>query len=425
MVTPNAHPYAVDGELGRFTFRTHTLACESGQTWSTAAEVFAALGPREWYRTAGLRELLLQTVTHMAYRPAVALLNRIRHEAADSGTPVRTAAEVVEREGRTMQTAFDQWATRVFADGGFTPEGQPATAAPPPAADSVIRLPQTTVDQAVTHYNHDKAEAFRIDAAAATACYEDPNHTINVSIDDVGVKKQKASGRAPNTPAKDRREYVHNTIAHVESPRGRYVLNGLGTEAVLRLLIAFLLHHQMLSDYSVQFFVDGARTLHAAILHRLAGWLPLRILLDWYHLEEKCKVELSLALRGSKIRNAILDELLPLLWLGRVDAAIADLRAIPDHQLKPGQSIDKLVGYFERNRAYIPCYALRKALHLRNSSNRGEKANDLCVAGRQKHQGMSWSCSGSVALATVTTRNHNQGLTAWCTDQELTFDWVA
>ncbi len=361
----------------------------------------------------------------MAFRPAVALLNRIRHEAKDTGTPMRTAAEVVEREGRTMQTAFEQWATKVFVEGGFTPEGQPATAAPPQAAETAVRLPQSTVDQAVTRYNHDKAEDFCIDAAASTAFYEEPDHTINVSIDDVGVKKQKASGRAPNTPAKEGREYVHNTIAHVESPRGRYLLNGLGTEAVLRLLVAFLLHHQMLSDYSVQFFVDGARTLHAAILHRLAGWLPLRILLDWYHLEEKCKVELSLALRGFKIRNAILEELLPLLWLGRVDAAIAYLRAIPEDSRKPGQSVDKLIGYFERNRAYIPCYALRKALHLRNSSNRGEKANDLCVAGRQKHQGMSWSSSGSVALATVTTLNHNGGLTAWCTDQALAVDWVA
>ncbi|MDA8207246.1 MAG: hypothetical protein M0Z36_14385, partial [Thermaerobacter sp.] len=80
VVTANGHPYAVDGELGRFTFRTHTLAQASGQTWRTATEVFAALGPREWYRTAGLRELLLQTVTHMPYRPAIALLNRIRHE---------------------------------------------------------------------------------------------------------------------------------------------------------------------------------------------------------------------------------------------------------------------------------------------------------------------------------------------------------
>ncbi|MCL5013076.1 MAG: hypothetical protein M1493_03715 [Firmicutes bacterium] len=161
----------------------------------------------------------------------------------------------------------------------------------------------------------------------------------------------------------------------------------------------------MLSDYSVQFFVDGARTLHAAILHRLAGWLPLRILLDWYHLEEKCQGELSLALRGAKTRHALLEELLPLLWVGRVDAAIAYLQAIPDQKLKPGQSVDKLIGYFERNR--------------------GEKANDLCVASRQKHQGMSGSPSGSVALATVTTWHHNRGLTAWCTDRNLTLEWVA
>ncbi len=362
----------------------------------------------------------------MAYRPAVALLNRIRHEAPDTGTPVRTAAEVVEREGRTLQTTMNQWATDVLTSAGFTPQGQPDAASVPTEAHTAIRLlPQTTIDQAAMRYNQDKAEAFRIDEAAVAACYEDPAHTVNVSIDDVGVKKQKAAGRRPATPPKAGREYVHNTIAHVESPRGRFLLNGLGTEAVLRLLIAFLLHHQMLSDYSVQFFVDGARTLHAAILHRLAGWLPLRILLDWYHLEEKCKVELSLALRGAKIRNALLEELLPLLWVGRVDAAIAYLQAIPDHKLKPGQSVDKLIGYFERNRAYIPCYALRKALHLRNSSNRGEKANDLCVASRQKHQGMSWSPSGSVALATVTTLNHNHGLTAWCTHHRIALEWVA
>ena len=203
------------------------------------------------------------------------------------------------------------------------------------------------------------------------------------------------------------------------------MLNGLGTDAVLRLLIAFLLHHQMLADYDIQFFVDGARALHAAILDRLAGWLPIRILLDGYHLQEKCKVELSLALRGSKIRNAVLDELLPLRWLGRVDAAIAYLRDIPDSKRKSGQSVDQLIGYFERNRAYIPCYALRRALHLRNSSNRGEKANDLCGAGRQKHQGMSWSPSGSVALATVTTLSHNQGLPTWCEDRQLSLKWVA
>jgi hypothetical protein len=39
----------------------------------------------------------------------------------------------------------------------------------------------------------------------------------------------------------------------------------------------------------------------------------------------------------------------------------------------------------------IPVYAVRRQLGLRNSSNRGEKANDLLVAARQKHNGMSWS----------------------------------
>lgn len=373
-----------------------------------------------------MRELLLQMTSHMAYRPAITLLNRVRHEPADTGTPLRTAAEVVEREGNAMQTTRDQWATQVFADAGFTPDGQPDSADLPQEADVAIRLPQTMVTDAMTRYNRNQKEAFRITDEDATAFYEDPDHTINVSIDDVGVKKQKASGRARGTPAKEGREYVHNTIAHVESPQhGRYLINGFGTEAVLRLLIAFLLHHQLLSDYYVQFFVDGARTLHAAILHQLAEWLPLRILLDWYHLEEKCKIELSLTLRGAQIRNAVLAELLPLLWLGRVDAAIAYLRTIPEEKIKAGKSVDTLIGYFERNRAYIPCYALRNALHLRNSSNRGEKANDLCVASRQKHQGMSWSPSGSVALATVTTMEHNHGLTAWCTDQRIALEWVA
>ena len=79
---------------------------------------------------------------------------------------------------------------------------------------------------------------------------------------------------------------------HVVSTRhGRYLLNGLGTEAILRLVIAFPLHHRMLSDSYVHFFVDGVRTLPAAILHRLAGRFPLRMLLDWYPLGENVKLK--------------------------------------------------------------------------------------------------------------------------------------
>ncbi len=101
------------------------------------------------------------------------------------------------------------------------------------------------------------------------------------------------------------------------------------------------------------------------------------------------------------------------------------LRDLDPEKIKPGQSVETLIGYFERNRDYIPGYALRKQLGLRNSSHRGEKANDLCVAGRQKHQGMSWSKTGSVALASVVTLSRNQQLIRWSQTHRLEFQWAA
>ncbi len=181
-----------------------------------------------------------------------------------------------------------------------------------------------------------------------------------------------------------------------------------------------MLHNHLLTGHYLQFFVDGARTLHGAITG-LFAWLPhVRIILDWYHLEKKCEYELSLALKGSKIRNAVLDQLLPLLWLGQIDKAVNYLNNLSADLFKSGQSVERLIGYFERNQACIPCYALRKQLGLRNSSNKGEKANDLCVATRQKHNGMSWSLDGSAMLTTITAMHVNGELKHWCAHRELT-----
>jgi len=128
-----------------------------------------------------------------------------------------------------------------------------------------------------------------------------------------------------------------------------------------------------------------------------------------------------LVLKGSKIRNAVLEQLLPILWLGKVDVAIEYVRNISPENLKTGQSVERLIGYFECNREYIPCYALRHKLGLRNSSNKGEKANDLCVASRQKHNGMNWSKQGSVALTTVTAMHINNELRHWYSKNKLKF----
>jgi len=339
---------------------------------------------------------------------------------------MRTLASIVESEGSEIQKELADLTEHVFAEHQFDNNAKPKTQQEAYGLSPLeAGLPDEVIAKAISEYNRDKAEDFKIDTTAANQLYENPQVTVNVAIDDVGVKKQKENGRSPAKKRKKTKEYVHNTIAHIEKENSRYILNGSTTQQVLKLLVAFLLYNGLLRGHYLQFFVDGARSLQTAIVN-MFQWLPhVRIILDWYHLKKKCEYELSLALKGSKIRNAVLEQLLPLLWLGKVEAAVEYVQNINPKNLKTGQLVERQVGYFERNREYIPCYALRHKLGLCNSSNKGEKANDLCVASRQKHNGMSWSKHGSVALATVTAMHINNEQRHWYSENKLKFKLVS
>ncbi|MGK5093963.1 hypothetical protein WDW89_18365 [Deltaproteobacteria bacterium TL4] len=236
-----------------------------------------------------------------------------------------------------------------------------------------------------------------------------------------------------------------------------YLLNGDGVLKVLRLLLAFLLHNQ-LGGCPWVFFVDG-HSLYSTLLAFFSWRSQLTVILDWFHLEKKCKELLSMACKGSLIRNSVLDQLLPLLWHGLVEQAVEFLRLLPESQIKnqaelshlirysaqgkfcpenegvppsdegkmpsfPGQNFPGQL-YLQKNRPMIPAYEIRKLLGLRNSSNRGEKANDLLVADQQKNNGMSWSKAGSVALASVTALKKNQEYPTWFNKHVLEFKLVA
>jgi hypothetical protein len=132
-----------------------------------------------------------------------------------------------------------------------------------------------------------------------------------------------------------------------------------------------------------------------------------------------------MALKGRVIRNNVLKELMPLLWYGSTDGAVAHIRGIAKSSIKDTEKLDKLIAYFIRNKSYIPCYAVRKKLGLCNSSAIGEKMNDLVVSERQKHNGMSWSKSGSVGLATITALKRNKESDKWFREHELEFKLAA
>ncbi len=67
----------------------------------------------------------------------------------------------------------------------------------------------------------------------------------------------------------------------------------------------------------------------------------------------------------------------------------------------------------EKRRGYIPDYQQRKRAGLWIASTRVEKYNDWAVSGRCKHQGMSWSPQGVLALAALEAARRNGELVVW------------
>lgn len=125
-----------------------------------------------------------------------------------------------------------------------------------------------------------------------------------------------------------------------------------------------------------------------------------------------------MAIRGKDRRNAILEKTLRYLWVGDTAGASGYLSSLDPADIRNRKWIDDLLGYFQKKGDAITCYALRAKLGLRNSSNPVEKANDLIVAQRQKHNGMAWSPHGSGALAALQIYlNHQSDL--WFHQKEL------
>jgi hypothetical protein len=413
-------PYRVEGEVGRVTFDSYWIGQADGMDDHTARSPFPTLHAKEWYRTTGFKELaLVHGTVEESYRKTSALINRVRHQ--EEATPSRTLRENTEDEGRQVMAYLEQQVTTILHEQGFTTAGTPTETATDCTRQPLVTLPPEQVERAMQASAPESEWVAEMKSNPVP--YEDPAQSTSVSLDDVGVKRQKAIRKERPEPGQEHK-YVHNTIAHIAHAGRSYIINGHGVVNVLRLVLAFLLHNQLLT-YNLLFFVDGQRTLYTAILCAFVWLSSIQIILDWYHLERRCKEQLSMALKGYVIRNALLEQLLPCLWNGCVDRAMALLQSVEPTQIKNQEALADLIGYLERNRPYIPCYSVRKRLGLRNSSNVGEKSNDLVVSERQKHNGMSWSKPGSGALAAITALVRNREYKQWFQTCTLSFSFSA
>ena len=103
-----AHPtqYRVDANLGG-SLSTHMMYKDGTDTlWSDSNDFLPTLGPREYYRTEGMNDLMLNMVSEMSYDCATALLNRVRR-VEHNLTPERTIAAIVEREGNAVHAQIE------------------------------------------------------------------------------------------------------------------------------------------------------------------------------------------------------------------------------------------------------------------------------------------------------------------------------
>ena len=187
------------------------------------------------------------------------------------------------------------------------------------------------------------------------------------------------------------------------------------------LLPGFLLQNGLMENRRLIFFTDGAKCIKDAI-EKYFKFREYTIILDWLHLRKKLKEMLSMAVKGSKEeKRAIAKGLLRILWAGNAEKAKDYLKNLKKKNVKNEIMLSEACAYITRKQPYIICYAFRAMAHLKNSSNRVEKENDLLVAQRQKHNGMSWSSGGSGALAAIRMAETNGELENWLVNREISF----
>ena len=346
----------------------------------------------------------------LSYHKGLELMNRALHRGRDSAIKFRTYRDFCERTGRKIEESFAQETREILNAHQFDPESGKAAES---IAAGLRRSAKpygekALLAQAIEKINtgHPLAEE---QVKAAGWQVEAPERTCYISIDDIGVKHQKEHRTADKAKTG---AYVWNTVADIATTDGSHVVTGMGMKKTFLFVLSYLLKNDLLADRTLVFFTDGAGSIFTNIAE-IFPFHPYTVILDWFHLKKRCQEYLSMSVKGKEKRNQILQKLLRILWAGNVDEAITCLRNLNEDILRPKNRIDDLCQYIEKHRGHIPPYALRAELGLRNSSNRVEKANDLCVAQRQKHNGMSWSSSGSAALAQISALILNHELFSW------------
>ena len=201
--------------------------------------------------------------------------------------------------------------------------------------------------------------------------------------------------------------WISHTVFYIESPQGVYYGEARTQEKAYAYIYAYLIHNH-LTDLPICFFMDGAKNLWELTDSLFSAWKHMNCL-DYYHVRLALKSFFSTAFRPGKIWDKskpveyfnngkvkkgsmkmvtrsvyYLDKVMSMLWAGNVKEAMDWLKSFlssaeRSEELKPGgkDAIANAIDYLDRKGDKIPCYAMRKHLGLRCTSNSVEEPKSL------------------------------------------------
>jgi hypothetical protein len=381
--------------------------------------------------------LIFDGVCESSYRKVCQRFNRQVRQSDEKGITPTSLQYEAKVEARSIQANQDKQVQQILSTHHFDEKGQPGKNIP--IEEFVEQSQNTMLQQAFEEVCCEAPQDIQSSLNLQASAYEDPMQSTYVAIDDVCNKEQKQqrpkcseepinpfeqnNSRKAGKKVYKNRSFLFHTVAKIITAKGNYTITAARITLLWPFLIAVLLHNQLMGTKLI-FLVDGQRVLHDYLIKRFK-WRPIHLILDWYHLRKKIHRQAYMGLLKTDKRDQLMLKLEQLLWYGLVSDAINLINKIPDGLVKDQQQLEILKGYFERNKELIPNYALRKKMGLILSSNRVEKENDYIVAARQKNNGMSWSRTGSDALAIITTVQRNKELDRWLNENIISMKLAA
>jgi len=402
-------PVQIASRFGRLTFQRQVFAPVGDQPHCMPGN--AVLPPHQGLIiTRGLQELACLLPQDLPFAPVARLLNWHTQDAAVLSattirTLVRTHGQIIRHAEQAEVAALLTQANLADQTPQLVPPTEPRRRAGWPAdlnaaVDAALHADASDPPVGVSRADWDRVRHIRRQEATATV------DTLRRAGPQVATDQTLVSADEVLTRAVGARRFWEIRTARVTTPQGTRYLSGTGPALLQHVLVVLLIcvgHWPALLVIT-----DGARWIRTWYAHIQAQFPQGRMLLDWWHLRKRCGELASMICRGRTAKAHLLRSVYRHLWHGDVPAAVRVLETYRPEAKDPGR-LDELIAYLQARAPYIPSYRERRRTQQYIGSGPVEKANDLLVARRQKHQGMQWQESTSDALAALRTLMLNGG----------------